>query len=277
MPLITFDDTLACLAVEPVGAGRYTGPNIPMAYRRVFGGQLLAQTIAVATRDANTQAQAQGKHVKSLHATLPREGDLEAAIEYEAVALQDGRSFASRQVTARQGDRVIASAIVSLHVDEEGPSHQEAPPDVGSHADAKPTDLSMIPWETRVVGGVDLESRDEGPAEYAFFMRAPDLGDAPRATHQALFAHATDLTLIGTALRPHAGLSEADSPERLHTAVTTHTVWFHRPFRLDDWTLLCQSSPVAAGARAFGRGNAFDARGDLVASFAQEAMIRPVA
>ena len=104
-------------------------------------------------------------------------------------------------------------------------------------------------------------------------MRAPSL-DADPTAHQALFAHASDLTLIGTALRPHAGIGQADSPEKIHSAVTTHTVWFHRAVSLDDWVLLSQESPVSAGARGFGQGHAFDAGGTLVASFAQESMIR---
>jgi acyl-CoA thioesterase-2 len=91
-----------------------------------------------------------------------------------------------------------------------------------------------------------------------------------------LLAYATDLTVIGTALRPLEGISQADAGEALHTAVTGHSVWFHRPFRIDDWCLISQRVPVVAGARAFGHGNAFDRDGMLVASFAQESMIRPV-
>ena len=106
-------------------------------------------------------------------------------------------------------------------------------------------------------------------------MRAPELPPDP-LVHRALLAHATDLTLIGTALRPHEGIGQADSPERIHTAVTTHTVWFHRDVALDDWVLIDQTSPVSTGARSFGHGHAFDAHGRLVASFAQEGMIRTV-
>jgi acyl-CoA thioesterase-2 len=102
----------------------------------------------------------------------------------------------------------------------------------------------------------------------------PD-GVEERATHQALLAHATDLTLIGTALRPFDGLSQADSTVTLHTAVTSHTLWFHRPFRVDEWLLITQEAPVVAHGRSYGRGDVF--AGDLlVASFAQEAMVRPI-
>ena len=107
-------------------------------------------------------------------------------------------------------------------------------------------------------------------------MRAAALGDE-RAVHQALLAHATDLTLIGTALRPFEGVSQADSTVTLHTAVTSHSMWFHQPFRLDDWLLIAQHSPVVANGRAFGRGEVFTQAGEVVASFAQEAMVRSMA
>ena len=105
-------------------------------------------------------------------------------------------------------------------------------------------------------------------------MRTPAVGD-DRGLHQALLAHATDLTLIGTALRPFDGLSQADSTVTLHTAVTSHTLWFHRPFRVDRWLLVVQEAPVVAHGRSYGRGDVF-ADDQLVASFAQEAMIRRI-
>ena len=219
MAIITWEDTLACLDVERLEEGRYTAPHIPMPYRRVFGGQLLAQLVAVA------EASSESKQVKSLHVVFPREGDLDERVLFDVDALHDGRSFASRALRVHQEGRVIAQATVSLHAPEASAlSHQmSAPPPAGPEA-AEPLDLGMIPWETRVVDGVDLEARDEGPAESAYFMKTPKL-EAGHVAHRALLAHATDLTLIGTSLRPHAGFSEADAPERVITAVThTHRV-----------------------------------------------------
>jgi acyl-CoA thioesterase-2 len=241
-----------------------------MPYYRVFGGQLLAQLIAIAAETAP------GKRVKSLHALFPREGDLRKPVEFAVARPQDGRTFAGRSIVGTQEGKPIVTASLSLHIAEAGPEHQLDAPEAGAPEDAPVVDLSMIPWETRVVGGVDLESREVGPAELALWMRAPEL-PAAQAVHQALLAHATDLTLIGTSLRPLAGLGEADSPERIHTAVTSHTLWFHRDVRLDDWILLAQQSPIVAGARGFGQGHAFARDGALVASYAQESMIRPVA
>ena len=270
MPIIEWPDTLACLDVRETAPGVYTGPNIPMPYRRIFGGQLLAQLVAVA------EASAGAKQVKSLHAVFPREGDLDQTPSFEVTPLQDGRSFASRAVRVHQAGRVIAQATVSLHAPEAAAlEHQAVDAPAGRPDDAVPADLSMIPWETRSVGGVDLGSRAKGPAASSWWMRTPALeGAADAVAHRALLAHATDLTAIGTALRPHEGLCETDSPERLSTAVTTHTVWWHRPLRLDDWWQLAQTSPVLAGARGFARGDVFDAEGRLAASFAQESLIR---
>jgi acyl-CoA thioesterase-2 len=107
-------------------------------------------------------------------------------------------------------------------------------------------------------------------------MRTPPVDGDP-TVHAALLAHASDLTVIGTVLRPHAGLGEADSPDRIRTAVTSHSLWLHADFRVDDWLLVSQESPRAAGARGFGIGQVFTRDGVLVASFAQESLIRPVA
>jgi acyl-CoA thioesterase-2 len=269
MAIVGFDDVLACLELQRLGEDRYTAPNIPMPYHRVFGGQLLAQAIAVAL------ASGEGKLLKSIHVSFPREGDLAQPVEYRVQRLQQGRSFASLWIEARQGETPILGALVSLHAPEPGLSHQLDAPEVGAPEDATPSDLSMIPWETRMVGGVDLASAAVGPPSLEFWMRAPALPEDP-VLHHALFAYATDLTLIGTALRPHAGVSEADVHAGLATAVTTHTVWFHRPLRMDDWILVAQQSPTTAGARGFGLGHAFSREGVLVASFGQESLIRPV-
>ncbi len=272
MAMIEWADTLACLAVEATRDGVYTAPNIPMPYRRVYGGQVLAQLVAVA------EASADPKQVKSLHVVLPREGELERALEFDVDAPQTGRAFATRAVRVHQADRAIAQATISLHAPEASAvSHQLPAPTLAGPGDATPVDLSMIPWSARAVGGVDLAAPGIGAAESAYWMKTPALDDAPACAHRALLAFATTLTLVGTALRPHAGLSEASIPDRVQTAVTSHTVWFHAgDLRVDDWWLLVQSAPSLAGARGHGRGDVFDAAGRLVASFAQESLIRPV-
>lgn len=263
------DDLLACLALREVGEGDVEGRNLDIGYHRVFGGQILAQVLTAAS-DASPE-----KSVKSLHNLFPREGDTAHAMRYRVTKLQDGRTFGTTAVLATQADKVISSAVVSMHTDEDGLYRSDTMPAVGGPDAAVPSKLPMVPWEVRVVGGVDLAERASGPPRLELWMRTPPVGDQ-RAIHQALLAHATDLTIIGTALRPFEGVSQADSTVSLHTAVTSHTLWFHQAFRVDGWLLLAQQSPVVAHGRAFGRGEVFTEAGECVASFAQESMIRSI-
>jgi acyl-CoA thioesterase-2 len=246
------------------------GSNLDIGYHRVFGGQILAQMVGAAA------AASPEKSVKSMSVLFPREGDAGKTIDYRVDKHQDGRTFGTTGIVASQDEKVIAVAVVSMHVDEEGGDlrRSDPPPPVPERPDDLPPQrLDMIPWDVRVVGGVDLADRSAGPPRLELWMRTPPLGE-DRLLHQALLAHATDLTLIGTALRPFDGVSHADSTVTLHTAVTSHALWFHQPFRLDHWLLLAQHSPVVANGRAFGRGDVFNDDGELVASFAQEAMVR---
>ena len=273
MPAVSFDNLRSCLALEQVAPDAYVADNLALDYHRVFGGQILAQTLLAATSAAT-----EGKEVKSLTQLFPREGHAGAPMRYAVTKHQEGRTFASTGVVATQPDdagrdKTMSVATVSLHTPEEGSLRQDGAPEVGKPESAAATDLGMIPWETRVVDGVDLGSRDVGPAAYRFWMRTPSLPDSP-ALHQALLAYATDLTIIGTALRPAEGLSQADTMTRFHSAVTSHSLWFHQPLRVDEWLLIDQVSPVLAGGRAFGRGEVWSLDGRLVASFAQESMIR---
>jgi acyl-CoA thioesterase II len=262
-------DLLAALELTDRGGHEWEGANLDIGYHRVFGGQILAQVLVAAAGTA------EDKSVKSLHVLFPREGDTSRPMEYRVDPLQSGRTFATTEVLAHQGDRVVAVGLASLHAHEQGLDRNDPPPSVQPPSDAVSSDLGMVPWETRLVDGVDLADRATGPATLQWWMRTPTL-DVDGIVHQSLLAHATDLTLIGTALRPFEGISQADSTITLHTAVTSHTLWFHRPFRVDEWLLVAQHSPVVAHGRSYGRGDVY-AGGQLVASFAQEAMVRQVA
>jgi acyl-CoA thioesterase II len=274
---VTFDldDLVRCLDLEPVGEAVFSGDNLSLDYHRVFGGQILAQTIR-----ALQAAAPPGKALKSFVQRFPREGDVASPMTYAVTKVQDGRTFASFDVLATQADKVVSTCSASLHVPEQGWERQDATPASHGPEAATPTELGMIPWEVRVVDGTDLGNRSIGPARFQFWMRAP-AGAEPALLdttwgHQALLAHATDLTLIGTALLPLEGLSQDDTGVRFHSAVTTHAMWFHAPVRIDDWLFVDQTSPTMSGGRAFGRGDVWSAAGALVASFAQEAMVRPL-
>jgi acyl-CoA thioesterase-2 len=273
MPTVSFENLRACLDLTEPEPGSYSGANLDLDYHRVFGGQILAQTILAATAAASA-----GKQVKSLTQLVPREGNSELPMVYGVTKHQEGRTFGSTGVVATQTDasgtvKPVSVATLSLHTPEDGLVRQDEAPEVGKPDDATATDLGMIPWETRVVDGVDLSDRGVGPATYRFWMRTPAVPDALEV-HQALLAYATDLTVIGTALRPVEGLSQADTMTKFHSAVTSHALWFHQPFRVDEWLLVDQCSPVLAGGRGYGRGDVWSADGRLVASFSQESMIR---
>ncbi|HVW81577.1 MAG TPA: acyl-CoA thioesterase domain-containing protein [Mycobacteriales bacterium] len=279
MPL-DLANLIARLELRETASGRYDGDNLDLDYRRVFGGQILAQTIEALHRHSD------GKSLKSLWQQFPREGDVALPMTYEVTVHQAGRTFATLGVQASQQGKVVSVAAASLHVPEEGLSHPASPPSVPGPEAGKTTVIDMIPWEISVITDADLSSADVHPPHYQWWQRTPDvsslLADSGSADdtdwlHQALLAHSTDLTVIGTALLPVEGLSQADTGTKFHSAVTSHTMWFHQPFRMDEWLLVDQVSPVLAGSRGFGRGDVWTQDGRLVASFAQESMIRPLA
>lgn len=271
---MSFDlaNLISCLSLRELAPGRYEGDNLALDYRRVFGGQLLAQTVQAVRCTAGE------KSLKSLTQLFPREGDVAMPITYDVEELQTGRTFASRAVRVTQDGKLISAATASLHVPEPGLERREPMPDVPAPEAAVAADIAMVPWEIRVVGGVDLNEPSTAPAQFQMWMRIAGLAsltsDDSDWVHQALLAHSTDLTVIGTALLPIEGLSQADTGTKFHSAVTSHSMWFHDSFRLTDWVLVSQTAPVLSGARVFGRGDVWAQDGRLVASFAQESMVR---
>ena len=266
-----WSDLLACLDLHPVPSGgtgeegvtEFEGRNQRLEYHRVFGGQLLGQFIQIASTTCPDKA------VKSQHAVFAREGRADEPIRYHATRHHEGRSFATVTITARQSRGVVATSSICMHAVEDGPQRQtvdDVPAVLGSDHQLA---LDLIPWETRAA--VDLSATTTGPPEFEVWMRTPAV-DPTLAP--ALAAYGTDLTLIGTALRPMDGVSQRGNGTWFTSAVTSHTIWFHRPFRTDAWFLLRQHSPVLAHGRSFGRGDILTEDGTLVASYAQEALLR---
>jgi acyl-CoA thioesterase-2 len=262
-------DLLACLDLTPLSGGddeptgSYEGVNQHLEYHRVFGGQILGQFVEAA------RATCPQKSVKSLHCLFPREGRADEPITYQVHRQHEGRTFASLSITAAQSAGVVATAAVSMHVTEDG-REQQSVADVPAPLGPEHTlAIDMIPWEIRAVD--DLNDDDAGPPEFELWMRTPGVD---QALAPALAAYATDLTLIGTALRPIEGVNQRGNGTTFTSAVTSHTIWFHRRFRTDEWLLLRQHSPAMAHGRTFGRGDVLTGDGTLVASYAQEALVR---
>jgi acyl-CoA thioesterase-2 len=255
-------DLLDCLDLKPVESG-FEGRNLQLSYHRLFGGQLLAQFVRAA------ELTCPGKTVKSVHVLFPRPGTSEEPVRYEVETHQDGSTFATLTIVAGQTKGAIATAAVSLHSAEDGPDQQTVPVLPPLPGPEHQVDLDLLPWAARST--VDLDATDAAPPEYELWLRTepvnPDFA-------KALTAYATDLTLIGTALRPLDGVSQRGAGKAFTSAVTSHTLWFHRPLRTDEWLLLRQHAPIVAHGRCFGRGDVLEPGGALVASYAQEALLR---
>jgi acyl-CoA thioesterase-2 len=276
-------DLLDHLTLEPLGNDRFRGESRSVGGKSVFGGQVLGQALLAA------DATVEGRRAHSLHAYFLLAGDPQAPIVYEVERIRDGRSFATRRVVAVQHGRAIFNMAVSFQVDEEGLDHHAAMPDVpgpeglpsGSElyrqiADQLPEShrealTAELPIEMRPVLPRDLLNPERRPPQRQVWLRTVGaLPDDP-ALHQAMLAYASDFTLLATALYPH-GLSFFN-PE-VQALSLDHAMWFHRPFRMDDWLLYAMDSPSASAGRGLGRGSIFTREGRLVASVAQEGVIR---
>ena len=281
-------DLLALLELERLEINIYRGGSRDLGTGRVFGGQVFAQALVAARRTVED-----GREAHSVHGYFLREGDFKAPIVYFVDRPRDGRSFTSRRVTAIQHGEAIFHLSASFHLQEAGLDHQVTMPDVPA-PESLPPDLEVIrarseqiPEHLRAVLTQDrpIDLRTITPADpfAPAVARPPEearrqvwfrvIERMPDATimHQAVLAYASDYGFLPTALLPH-GIAFRDP--RLMIASLDHTVWMHRPFRADEWLLYVSDSPSAAGARGFVRGQVFTRAGSLVASVAQEGLIR---
>jgi acyl-CoA thioesterase-2 len=262
-------DIIDGLDLEQVAPDHYRAPTVDMGHGVVFGGQLLAQSMVAAAmgHDAKT--------VKTIHTVFARSASPDAPVDISVDAMHAGRALASSTVTVSQSGNLCTRSIVLLTADE---------PDLIRHADGPcipsgPED-AVIPdggwdaWETRVVGGADVNDPDAvGPAELGVWIRFRGAPEEP-LVNQALLAFASDGFLIGTAMRPHKGVGQALAHKTISTGVVSHTLTFHEPFFAADWLLLAHRSPYAGRGRGYGRADVFGRDGTLVASFVQDSIIR---
>jgi acyl-CoA thioesterase-2 len=276
-------DLVDLMRLETLGADRFLAQSEDIGTPAVFGGQVLGQALMAASRTVEADRPAHSMHAYFL---LPGE---HAPIEYSVDRVRDGRSFTTRHVVARQGERIIFEMSASFQTVDDGVEHQlpmpaAAGPEglaseleqriaMGERLPARWRDKGLVPHglEYRRVDPDDLLAPAVRPSESALWMRAiAPLPDDPNV-HRALLAYASDHGLLGAAMRPH-GLSFMSGQVR--PASLDHAMWFHRDFRLDDWLLYSLDSPSASGARGLCRGSIFARDGRLVASTAQEGMLR---
>lgn len=266
----TIADLLASLTLEPAGDGRSTAANVAAGPGVIFGGQLLGQSIVAAS------AAEPGKRVKTVHTIFARAGAPDAPVEITVDPMHSGRAMASSTVTIAQGERLVCRSLLLLTADEpDFIAHADPAPGAPGPDAARPTGGEGA-WEIRVVGDADISDPDQvGPPDLDVWTRFVGAPSDP-VIDQALLAYATDGFLIGTAMRPHAGVGQSQSHRTLSTGVLSHTLTFHEPFSAADWLLLSQHSTYAGRGRCYGRANVFAEDGRLVASFVQDAMIRPM-
>lgn len=281
----TVGNLLELFDLEQLEHNIYRGRNRDIGTGRVFGGQVLAQALVAAQRTVEADRVAH-----SLHGYFILPGDLQQPIVYFVDRLRDGRSFTTRRVTAIQHGRAIFNLSASFQVVEDGPEHQfEMPHDVPPPEEL-PTELDLIremagripeelrpvltqdrPLDFRPVDPVDPFHPDARPPYRSIWIRA--VGEMPdnALAHQSVLCYASDYGLLGAALLPHA---ISYQQPHVQAATLDHAIWFHRPFRMDEWLLYTMDSPSASGARGFSRGSFFTRDGTLVASVAQEGLVR---
>ncbi|MEN1925523.1 acyl-CoA thioesterase II [Luteimonas qiangzhengi] len=275
------------LSLERLEQDLFRGQSRDIGTRYVFGGQVLGQALSAAQ---TTMTHPRPAH--SLHAYFLRAGDVDHPIVYEVDRTRDGGSFSVRRVTAVQHGKVIFFCAASFQEPEQGAEHQLTMPEVPRPDDIAPlaplsaARLEKLPtkvqrWLDRagpfefrhVYPRDDLDPPKRPPYQQVWFRLAEKVGDAPEL-HRALLAYASDFHLLGTATFPH-GISYYQP--NVQMASLDHALWFHRPFRADEWLLYSIDSPSASGSRGLARGMIYDINGHLVASTAQEGLIRMAA
>ncbi len=272
------------LQLERLEQNLFRGQSRDPGWGTVYGGQVLGQALSAAAQTVPTERVAH-----SLHGYFLRRGDVNAPIVYDVDCIRDGKSFTTRRVVAIQHGRAIFNMSASFQTQEDGFEHQASMPEVAAPetleserklaqriADEIPEPLrsrvtSERPIEARPVDPINPLAPKKGPPSRRVWYRAAQPLPDDVHVHQCLLAYASDSYFLGTAMLPH-GVS-AFNPS-IQAASLDHSMWFHRSFRIDDWLLYDIDSPSASGARGLSRGQFFDRAGRLVASTAQEGLMR---
>jgi acyl-CoA thioesterase II len=273
------------LDLEEIEKNHYRANSPSEGWQRVYGGQVLGQALVAASRTVD-----QDRHAHSLHGYFLRPGDMQVPILYKVDRIRDGKSFTTRRVVAIQHGRAIFSMSISFQVAESGQlSHQFDMPNVPPpHALRDEMDIRREqmakhphlfeghsvhtrPIEFRPINPADMINPvPQAPQQMAWMRTSGALPDDLRL-HQCVLAYLSDWSLLDTATLPH-GISYLQN--NIQMASLDHAMWFHRPFRADEWLLYVQDSPSASGARGFNRGLIYAQNGSLVASATQEGLMR---
>ncbi|WP_137930437.1 acyl-CoA thioesterase II [Mesorhizobium comanense] len=278
------DELLRILDLERLEHNLYRGRSPQVEWQRVFGGQTIAQALVAAQRTVEPD-----RFVHSLHGYFMRPGDIKVPIIYEVDRIRDGGSFTTRRVLAIQHGQAIFSLEASFQVDEKGLEHQFALPDDVPPPEGLKTQRQLLetadrvpeavrrfwarerPLELRPVNLQHYESRDKLPPRQNVWIRLAGPVPDDRALQSVLLAYLSDMTLLDTSTFAHGrGLFDPD----IQAASLDHSMWFHRPHPLDGWLLYAQDSPSSSGSRGFSRGTLYARDGTLIASMAQEGLIR---
>ncbi len=278
------DELVALLSLEKIEETIFRGASQDLGFGAVFGGQVIGQALSAAE-----QTVAPERSVHSFHCYFLRPGDARRPVVYDVDLVRDGRSITTRRVKAVQRGRPILFMAASFHIHEDGLTHQDPMPDVPPPEALEPESefarrhRDLIPEamretftrdaaiEIRPVERMDpVHPRPMLPRRLVWLRAAGELADDPRV-HRYLLAYASDFNFLVTALQPHGRVFWDGG---LKLASIDHAMWFHRPFRCDDWLLYAVDSPSAAASRALVRGQIFTRDGRLVASTAQEGLVR---
>jgi len=279
------EELLDLLALEPIGVNRFRGSSQDLGFRNLFGGQILGQSLSAALQTLTSGEWAP----HSLHAYFLRPGVVQDSVEFEVDVVRDGRSFCTRRVTASQKGRAILMMMCSFQRPEDGFEHMADMPQVKG-PEGVPSQVELArkfqnffpervrdiytadkPIEMRVLDPVNIFNPERtDPVKY-LWMKADATMPDDAHYHTTMLAYASDFNLITTALHPHAvSVSQKD----MQVASLDHSLWFHRPFRMDEWLLYAIDSPNASGGRGLCRGQFFNQQGELVASVTQEGLMR---
>ena len=271
-------EILTLLQPQQTATDHFVGQSHYMGSPNVFGGQVLGQSLFVATRTVDQ------RQPHSMHAMFILPGNHRLPIDFDVERVRDGGSFSTRRVVASQEGRRIFVMSASFQQAEAGLSHQNlmpaapAPETLASsvlrfkeRAGVKSRPFMPVPVDFRAVGTADLLSNPSRQSDKQVWVKSPMLLPDDPLLHEALFAYVSDYGLLWTALQPH-GVVMGDP--RLQIASLDHTIWFHRPFRMDQWLLFCMDSPNASGGRGLTLAYVYDQQSALVATVAQEGLIR---